>query len=155
MYWTLVVKTWFMNPLHPLMWWRLTLTQLGASPEKLGLQLVARDQEGYALAVGCGLLAQVSSPLSVEVACFCWALARAKDFSYRWVVFETDCQTLYNILLNSDIDVFYLGFVYSDCHLLVSYFDCFSLSFVRRIGNGAFVWNLDLCFPDSNWILYS
>lgn len=77
----------------------------------------------------------------------------ARDLGFRRVVFETDCLPLFDAWKRSG-GCSILDSLILDCRVLLSSFDVFSLSFVRRVGNSVAdaLAKLSFSFGDVVWL---
>lgn len=100
-----------------------------------GYGRVARDYEGEILASATAYPVASLSPLLVEAGCFRWALRLAIDLWFRRVELQTDCLQLFNPWKSCGEGVSFLATIVRECRFLISAFDVFSLSFVRRFSN--------------------
>ncbi|XP_057425888.1 uncharacterized protein LOC130719276 [Lotus japonicus] len=100
-----------------------------------GFGLIARDKEGEILAAATSILEPVLSPIMAEALCFRWALGLASELGFRRVCMETDCLGLFNYWRQREGASSHLETVVRDFRFMLSNFDVFDFSFVRKIGN--------------------
>ncbi|XP_057425852.1 uncharacterized protein LOC130719238 [Lotus japonicus] len=100
-----------------------------------GLGMVARNHLGEIMVAATSHPIPVLPSLLTEASGFRWTLRLVMELGFRRVCLETDCLQLYQWWQNRTVGRSYLDTIVSDCRSLVSYFDVFSLSFVRRSSN--------------------
>lgn len=81
-------------------------------------------------------------------------LALAVELDFRGVSMETDCLQLFQAWRRGVAGLSYLDFVIRDCRLLVSAFELYSFTFVRRLDNSVanFLARNANTYVDSVWV---
>ncbi|XP_057452127.1 uncharacterized protein LOC130743933 [Lotus japonicus] len=102
-----------------------------------GYGMVARNFEGEILASATAYPVASLSPLLAEAGFFRLALCFAIELGFRRVEFQNDCLQLFNWWKSRREGVSFLATTVRECRFLISGFDVFTLSFVRRSGNAA------------------
>ncbi|XP_057444908.1 uncharacterized protein LOC130737161 [Lotus japonicus] len=100
-----------------------------------GLGMVARNHRGEIMASATSYPVPTLSALLAEACGLRWAMQSATELSFRRVCLETDCLQLFQWWQKAVVGRSYLDNIIRDCRTYVSFFDFFSLSFVRRTGN--------------------
>ncbi|XP_057444171.1 uncharacterized protein LOC130736352 [Lotus japonicus] len=102
-----------------------------------GLGFIARNSHGEVLAAATMVTGPVQNPVLAEALAFRWALGLAAELGLQRVWFESDFLALVQAWERHDSGFSHLYTVVRDCRLLLSNFDAFEFSFVRRTGNCA------------------
>ncbi|XP_057444474.1 uncharacterized protein LOC130736693 [Lotus japonicus] len=99
------------------------------------LGMIARDHEGAIMATACSFQFHTISSLLAEPMSMRWTMQLAIDLGFRRICVETDCVYLFRSWHATGEGRSYLSSILRDCRLLLSGFDHFTVSFVRRTGN--------------------
>ncbi|XP_057434338.1 uncharacterized protein LOC130727025 [Lotus japonicus] len=100
-----------------------------------GFGCVARNDQGLVMAAATTFPIDAPSPLIAEALAFRWTLSLASDLFFMEIALETDCLQLFDAWNKPLHGASYFISILRDCKDLVSRFNSFSLSFVRRSGN--------------------
>ncbi|XP_057423606.1 uncharacterized protein LOC130717403 [Lotus japonicus] len=100
-----------------------------------GLGMIARNHQGDIMAAATSYPVPIFSSLLAEACGLRWTMQLATELGFRRVCLETDCLQLFQWWQKEAVGRSYLDNIIRDCRSYVSFFDLFSLSFVRRSGN--------------------
>lgn len=105
--------------------------------KEAGAGMIVRNRNGEVLAAATTELGPVLSAVLAEALGMRWALGLAAELGFRRLWLETDCLVLLNYWNRRDGGLSHLDTIVRDCRLLLSHFDVFNFTFVRRTGNCA------------------
>ncbi|XP_057458292.1 uncharacterized protein LOC130749012 [Lotus japonicus] len=105
--------------------------------KEAGAGMIVRNRNGEFLAAATTELGPVLSAVLAEALGMRWALGLAAELGFRRLWLETDCLVLLNYWNRRDGGLSHLDTIVRDCRLLLSHFDVFNFTFVRRTGNCA------------------